>query len=228
MMLLLSCIILSSFLMINDVSSVNLWNDNNFDEFSSHYYSHPYVSSLSSSQQQLSPPPSSYHPLFTSSYPYGNQFIVSPTASLPSTSSSSDSLYDDPKKRSPGGPPDMSDYDTSESNRDPLYEYPLSSSSSSSSTAGEFGKNTKKDKILLEEIIHGVFSPRTFNGTFLSDTELLFRDSYGNLVIKTLETSQSSVSPSSSSIPLVRSQRLTSDTSILVPNTTFVSIVTCS
>jgi len=47
----------------------------------------------------------------------------------------------------------------------------------------EFGRQTRKEKILLDEIVYGVFAPRTFNGTWLSDNELMYRDFLGNLVI---------------------------------------------
>jgi len=47
----------------------------------------------------------------------------------------------------------------------------------------EFGRQTRKERILLDEIVYGVFAPRTFNGTWLSDNELMYRDSLGNLVI---------------------------------------------
>jgi len=47
----------------------------------------------------------------------------------------------------------------------------------------DFRQQTRKEKIVLDEIIYGIFAPRTFNGTWLSDDELLYRDAFGNLVL---------------------------------------------
>lgn len=47
----------------------------------------------------------------------------------------------------------------------------------------EFGRQTRKERVLLDEIVYGVFAPRTFNGTWLNDNELMYRDSLGNLVL---------------------------------------------
>ncbi|RWS30079.1 Inactive dipeptidyl peptidase 10-like protein [Leptotrombidium deliense] len=45
------------------------------------------------------------------------------------------------------------------------------------------GKHVKKEKLLLDEIIQGVFSTRGFNGSWISDNELMYSDHKGNLVI---------------------------------------------
>ena len=42
---------------------------------------------------------------------------------------------------------------------------------------------------MIEEIIHGLFSPHGFNGTWISDNELMYRDFYGNLVVLELNKS---------------------------------------
>ncbi|RWS06757.1 prolyl endopeptidase FAP-like protein, partial [Dinothrombium tinctorium] len=49
------------------------------------------------------------------------------------------------------------------------------------------GRRTKKEKLQLDEIIRGVFSPFNFNGTWLSDSELLYTDFDGNLVLLNLD-----------------------------------------
>lgn len=58
------------------------------------------------------------------------------------------------------------------------------------SPAVEFGRQPRKEKILLDEIVYGVFAPRTFNGTWLSDDELMYRDSLGNLVVMNVSSSE--------------------------------------
>lgn len=45
-----------------------------------------------------------------------------------------------------------------------------------------------KDAILLDEVIFGTLSAKTFNGSWISDSELLFRDAKGHLVILDLST----------------------------------------
>lgn len=41
----------------------------------------------------------------------------------------------------------------------------------------------EKEPILLEDVVFGTLSARTFNGSWISDSELLFRDPNGHLVI---------------------------------------------
>lgn len=69
---------------------------------------------------------------------------------------------------------------------------------------GELGSpRPKKEKMTVDDIFLGVFSPVPFNGSWLSDHELMYHDPSNNLVI----------------------HDLTNDSiSLLVPNTTFVSI----
>lgn len=45
-----------------------------------------------------------------------------------------------------------------------------------------------KDIILLDEVIYGSLSARTWNGSWISDQEVLFRDSKGHLVILDVST----------------------------------------
>jgi hypothetical protein len=73
-------------------------------------------------------------------------------------------------------------------------------------TTVEFGQQTRKEKIILDEIIYGIFAPRSFNGTWISDDELLYRDSFGNLALMNV------------SAPINQEQK------ILVSNYTFVSV----
>lgn len=69
---------------------------------------------------------------------------------------------------------------------------------------GELGTpRPKKEKMTVDEIFLGVFSPVPFNGTWLSDHELIYHDSSNNLVLLNLRNDS---------------------VSLLVPNTTFVSI----
>ena len=72
----------------------------------------------------------------------------------------------------------------------------------------EFGQQTRKEKITLDDIIYGIFAPRTFNGSWITDDELLYRDSFGNLVVMNV------------SAPPYQEPK------ILVSNYTFVSIST--
>lgn len=76
-------------------------------------------------------------------------------------------------------------------------------------TTVEFGQQTRKEKITLDEIIYGFFAPKTFNGSWISDDELLYRDAFGNLAIMNL------------SAPLHEEPK------ILVSNITFVSTTHC-
>lgn len=94
---------------------------------------------------------------------------------------------------------------------------------------GQIGNKSKKEKIILEEIIHGLFSARGFNGTWLSDSELLYRDFYGNLVVLDIgESSQDSIENIDFDFTTESAARLTSielpEAKILVANTTFVSL----
>lgn len=71
--------------------------------------------------------------------------------------------------------------------------------------SGRDHSNRYKNKIELKEWLNGDFYPRTFNGSWLSPNELVYKDQYDNLVVL----------------------KVTSDkiaTTILVTNTTFVSI----
>jgi hypothetical protein len=45
-----------------------------------------------------------------------------------------------------------------------------------------------KEAIFLDEVLAGAFSARTFNGSWISDTEILFRDSSGHLVVSDFST----------------------------------------
>lgn len=68
---------------------------------------------------------------------------------------------------------------------------------------GELGTSRpKKEKMTVDEIFLGVFSPVPFNGTWLTDHELIYHDSSNNLVLLNLRNDS---------------------VSLLVPNTTFVS-----
>lgn len=68
---------------------------------------------------------------------------------------------------------------------------------------GELGTSRpKKEKMTVDEIFLGVFSPVPFNGTWLTDHELMYHDSSNNLVLLNLRNDS---------------------VSLLVPNTTFVS-----
>lgn len=68
---------------------------------------------------------------------------------------------------------------------------------------GELGTSRpKKEKMTVDEIFLGIFSPVPFNGTWLTDHELIYHDSSNNLVLLNLRNDS---------------------ISLLVPNTTFVS-----
>lgn len=64
----------------------------------------------------------------------------------------------------------------------------------------------EKEAILLEDVVFGTLSARTFNASWISDTELLFRDTNGHLVLLNV------------SAP-------TPELNTLVANTTLVSIL---
>ncbi|KAL1431700.1 hypothetical protein MTO96_013809 [Rhipicephalus appendiculatus] len=45
------------------------------------------------------------------------------------------------------------------------------------------GPRVKQARISLEEVLHGTFNPRKFNGSWVSDTEFVYRDTDGALVL---------------------------------------------
>ncbi|KAL3220236.1 hypothetical protein MRX96_030058 [Rhipicephalus microplus] len=50
-------------------------------------------------------------------------------------------------------------------------------------TPGDKGPRVKQARISLEEVLHGTFNPRKFNGSWVSDTEFVYRDTDGALVL---------------------------------------------
>jgi len=84
------------------------------------------------------------------------------------------------------------------------------------SSKGQIGNKEKKEKILIEEIIHGLFSPRGYNGTWISDNELMYRDFYGNLVVLDLNKTL----PLDERISLAHTDT-NNEPKLLVANTTF-------
>ena len=66
-----------------------------------------------------------------------------------------------------------------------------------------------KDSILLDDVIFGTLTAKTFNGSWISDKELLFRDWKGHLVLLDLST------PHPEPAALVLNSTLVSDTLLL-------------
>ncbi|CAG2178883.1 unnamed protein product, partial [Oppiella nova] len=52
----------------------------------------------------------------------------------------------------------------------------------------KFSQKTNREKLQLDQVLQGVFSPSAFNGTWISDHELMYRDVSGDLVILDLNT----------------------------------------
>ncbi|XP_054918009.1 prolyl endopeptidase FAP-like isoform X9 [Dermacentor andersoni] len=50
-------------------------------------------------------------------------------------------------------------------------------------TPGDKGPRVKQARISLEEVLHGTFNPRKFNGSWVSDTDFVYRDADGALVL---------------------------------------------
>ena len=49
--------------------------------------------------------------------------------------------------------------------------------------SGKFEVKADKEKLKLDQVLQGVFSPSSFNGSWISDHELIYRDISGNLVL---------------------------------------------
>lgn len=93
-------------------------------------------------------------------------------------------------------------------------------------TTANFGNHPKKDKITLKDLLHNEFAVAHFNGTWLTDNQLIYRDINANILtlnVSSSPTASCSAKSSAKDAPQVNEPSILLHPHILADYYNFVS-----